>query len=65
MSSRTGSSGIFRGKPYILVGGGEGWEKPAVALQIKCDALEEVVRVIDSIAAPLEDFEFVVEPLDC
>jgi len=45
-----------------IVGGSGRWAKPAIPLQVKGDALEQVTQVIDSVAAPLEHLQLVVEP---
>jgi hypothetical protein len=38
--------------------------KPAIAVQVKGDALEEMPQIIDAEAAALEHLDLVVEPLD-
>jgi len=48
-----------------LVGDRRGFgAKPAIPIQVKGDALEEVPQIIDAKAAALEDVNLVVEPLD-
>ena len=38
--------------------------EPAVAVQVQADALEEMVQIEDTVAAPFEYFQFIVQPFD-
>lgn len=55
----------FPVEPLHLVGNWCGFgAKPAIAVQVKGDVLEQVPQVVDAKAAALEHLDLVVEPLD-